>query len=401
MEVYQLATYFGRRLNLNIPAVEAIALGHDTGHTPFGHAGEAALNDLLRDFGGFHHAAHSVRSLDRIAYDPHTLEEEDTSGLNLTWAVREGIFKHGWYNPPSTPYHKPPLVTLEWDLDSYRSYGSAEAQAVALADQIAYLNHDLDDLLIYGFDKILSPKTIAVFFEKQTAKSRAPGSYSNWNTAAQQFLTLLKVDEPNRVKLLVRDAVNASVERVKQALAGTLDPMRERLIEFSPELRDTRNLFYEFFNECVYSDVRIQHKNKKGKDIVVFLYDFFERFFNGNRDLLPIHMQDELAAHPPWWQTYLAAIAPKPSKRNHPKPALVENGSIACKYAAADVVADLTDHEALAAARALDEAESTAGMEVIDRVLSTFPNRQQFDSKQRRQLETRQELRALFPVAGN
>jgi dGTPase len=403
MEVYQLATSLGRRLNLNIPAIEAISLGHDTGHTPFGHAGEAALDEILKDIGGFHHAAHSVRSLDHLAYDSHILENEDTCGLNLTWAVREGIFKHGWYANRVTPYHKPPLQTLEWDLETYRPYGSSEAQVVALADQIAYLNHDLEDLVLYGFEKILSAGTLEKFFTRHKIPSSKGSKYSNWHDTKQQFLTLLTNDEPTRVKTLVRDAVDASVARIERVMAGKQGQNAERLIEFSPVVRRTRDLFYSFFKECVYDDVRIQTKNENAQKCVRFLHNFFERLYAGNNELLPMHIHDELAAAKPWWEIYLTkrtGSTPK-SKRKESSSNSITNTQIACKLASADVVADLTDPEALAAARALGEAESTAGVEVLDRILATFPNHRQADMSRENRLDIRKRLRQLLKTAGD
>jgi hypothetical protein len=193
------------------------------------------------------------------------------------------------------------------------------------------------------------------------------------------------------------------VERIDRVVRRTLDRDAERLVEFSPTLRTTRDLFYNFFKECVYTDVRIQHKNKRAKECVVFLYEFFEEFFSGNHDLLPQHIQGELDARPPWWQIYLAAsgVAPGAVVTDATSWTDPVNVAIACRFAAADVVADLTDREALAAAKALDETESTSGLEALDRILATFPNKRQADLDRQREYATRQELLGLFPVAGN
>ena len=406
MEVYQIATSMGRRFNLNIPAVEAIALGHDVGHTPFGHAGEAALDKILEPIGGFHHAAHSVRTLDRASYDSHILHAETTCGLNLTAAVREGILRHGWFEGRrATPYHQPPLPTREWDLagPGTRRYGSVEAQVVRLADQISYLNHDIDDLVLYGFEKIVSKRIVGEFFEKHKVAVLNTAEYADWQLVQQNFLELLADDASGRVKTLVRDAVTASLLRIKGVVEGETAPDADLLVEFGSVLRKTRNLFYDFFKECVYTDIRIKHKNESAKNCVKFLYDFFESFFGGNHDLLPMHVQGELGARPPWWQTYLVGIGVGSATvvANATSWTEAVNLTVACKLAAADVVADLTDREALAAAQALDEAESTAGMEALDRILATFPSGRQAELNQQRQDATRRELRGLFPVAGN
>ncbi len=115
LEVSRIARTITRALMLNEDLTEAIALGHDLGHTPFGHAGERALHDILGDIGGFHHAEQSLRVIDRI--------EHGGQGLNLTWEVRNGILNHTSKSMPAT----------------------LEGQVVRLADRAAYINHDVDD----------------------------------------------------------------------------------------------------------------------------------------------------------------------------------------------------------------------------------------------------------------
>lgn len=115
LEVSQNARTIGKALRLNEDLVEAIALGHDLGHTPFGHAGERTLNDLCD--GGFDHSRQSVRIVEKL--------EKDCEGLNLTWEVRDGIRNHGSSRMPSTP----------------------EGKIVRLSDKIAYINHDIDDAI--------------------------------------------------------------------------------------------------------------------------------------------------------------------------------------------------------------------------------------------------------------
>jgi dGTPase len=125
LEVSQIARTIGRGLRLNEDLIEAIALGHDLGHTPFGHGGERVLNQIIP--GGFHHTSQSLRVVDRL--------EKNGRGLNLTQEVREGILKH------SKGRYSPILLDPDERADTF------EAQVVRLADIVAYLNHDLDDAL--------------------------------------------------------------------------------------------------------------------------------------------------------------------------------------------------------------------------------------------------------------
>lgn len=120
LEVARLARTIARALDLNEDLTEAISLGHDLGHTPFGHAGERALDEILKDDGGFQHYEQSLRVVDRI--------EKDGRGLNLTFEVRDGIRRHT---------NDPLAATLE-------------GQVVRLADRVAYINHDVDDAIRAG-----------------------------------------------------------------------------------------------------------------------------------------------------------------------------------------------------------------------------------------------------------
>lgn len=127
LEVAQIARSIARALRLNEDLTEAIALGHDLGHTPFGHAGERKLDELCRDSGGFAHNEQSLRVVERL--------EKDGRGLNLTWEVRDGILNHRTSGSPST----------------------LEGKIVQLSDKIAYTNHDIDDAIRAG---MLRPRDI-------------------------------------------------------------------------------------------------------------------------------------------------------------------------------------------------------------------------------------------------
>lgn len=118
LEVSQIARTISRALRLNEDLTEAIALGHDLGHTPFGHAGEAALNELVP--GGFSHNSQSLRLVNKLEYEGR--------GMNLTWEVRDGIINHTSSGSPFTP----------------------EGRVVSLSDRIAYVNHDIDDAIRAG-----------------------------------------------------------------------------------------------------------------------------------------------------------------------------------------------------------------------------------------------------------
>ena len=139
IEVAQIARSISRVLGVDEDLTEALALAHDLGHPPFGHAGETALNQVMSDYGGFDHNAQTLRILTRLE-----ARYPDFDGLNLTWETLEGVVKH---NGPFAPDEIPPAIAAYvagHDLE-ITTHAGLEAQIAALADDIAYDNHDMDD----------------------------------------------------------------------------------------------------------------------------------------------------------------------------------------------------------------------------------------------------------------
>jgi len=148
LEVAQIARTVCRVLGLNEDLAETLALAHDLGHTPFGHAGEDALQEMTADFGGFDHNAQALRIVTKLERRYYQFE-----GLNLTWETLEGMVKH---NGPlvgmagAKPLPQAIVAYQATDDLALDSYPSAEAQVAALSDDIAYNNHDIDDGLRAG-----------------------------------------------------------------------------------------------------------------------------------------------------------------------------------------------------------------------------------------------------------
>jgi dGTPase len=138
LEVAQLARSLARTLGADEDLAETVALAHDLGHTPFGHAGEEALDAATRDIGGFDHNAHALRLVTKLEH-----RYADFDGLNLTWETLEGLVKH---NGPLSPPLPGPIAGFDsrWPLE-LSSWPGLEAQLAALADDIAYVSHDIDD----------------------------------------------------------------------------------------------------------------------------------------------------------------------------------------------------------------------------------------------------------------
>ncbi|MDX2289819.1 MAG: deoxyguanosinetriphosphate triphosphohydrolase [Hyphomicrobiaceae bacterium] len=146
LEVAQIARTIARQLCLDEDLAEALALAHDLGHSPFGHAGERGLDRAMAEHGGFDHNAQSLRVVTRLERKYRGFD-----GLNLTWESLEGLAKHnGPVSDPQHPVAKAAAELAQWRALDVHTHASAEAQAAALADDIAYVNHDIDDALRAG-----------------------------------------------------------------------------------------------------------------------------------------------------------------------------------------------------------------------------------------------------------
>jgi dGTPase len=228
LEVSQIARTISRALSLNEDLAEAIALGHDLGHTPFGHTGEQVLNELLP--GGFKHYEQSLRVVDCI--------ENNGRGLNLTWEVRDGILNHS----------KGDLEILEegWD-----NVSTVEGQVVKMADLVAYINHDVEDSIRAGV----------------ISRSDLPAS------------TLKTLGESNssRINTLVTNLVAFSAEKMEGGTEG------RQVIGMSPGILNAANELREFLFARVYHSGAEAARAAGARDIVLLLY----RHFSDNPGELP------------------------------------------------------------------------------------------------------------------
>ena len=265
IEVAQISRTIARALGLNEDLVEAIALAHDLGHTPFGHAGQDALNACMRDHGGFEHNLQSLRVVD-------VLEERYASfpGLNLTWETREGILKH------CSRKNARELGALG---DRFLNGGqpSLEAQVANLADEIAYNNHDVDDGLRAGLLDI-ETLTSAAFFREQheTVRERWPD------------LTGRRVVHETIRAMINRQATDLLVTSratIAAASPGSVDDVRGRrtpLIRFSAGMLDQHQELKRLLRKHLYRHYRVYRMAMKAQRIV---RDLFEVFFETPRSL--------------------------------------------------------------------------------------------------------------------
>ncbi len=227
LEGAQIARTIARALRANEDLAEAIALAHDLGHPPFGHAGERVMNELLEGAGGFDHNWQTLRIVD-------LLEERypEAPGLNLSYETREGVLKHGVYFD-----HPLPLPALG-------AQPSLEAQIADLADEIAYINHDLDDGLRAGLIDESQLEPFALWAEVAEQLRRAIPTAEPRVRRSRQIATLIDA--------LVSAAIDHSSARVADAAPADLDTLRrhpERFVglpaERARELRELKLFLYE------------------------------------------------------------------------------------------------------------------------------------------------------------
>jgi dGTPase len=274
IEVAQIARTIARVLHLNEDLSEAIALAHDLGHTPFGHAGQDALNACMKPFGGFEHNIQSLRVVDK-------LEEKyaEFDGLNLTFETREGILKH------CTKSKAKELGDVgERFLQGKQA--SLEAQLANLADEIAYNNHDVDDGLRAGLISIPQLREVPLF-----------------NRYAEEVLQAYPDLPPRRmrhevIRRMINHLVSDLVTHSREQLDGTrpqdVDAVRSAtipLLGFSPNVRNENTELKRFLHKNLYRHTRVYRMTTKAQRVVK---DLFEAF-NGDPLLLPVRAQTEVA----------------------------------------------------------------------------------------------------------
>lgn len=258
IEVAQIGRSIARFLQLDEDLTEAIALAHDLGHTPFGHAGQDVLNDCMRDHGGFEHNLQSLRVVDE-------LEEKyaEFDGLNLTFETREGILKH------CARKHAERLGDVGERFINNQQPG-LEAQLANVADEIAYNNHDVDDGLRAGLLTIEQLDAVGLFRDQHAiVKQLYP------NLAARRTIHEI-------IRRMINRQVTDLIENTRNAInlaavdtAGVVRQHRETLVTFSPAMRDMHLELKRFLRTHLYQHYRVQRMTAKAKKVIRELFDAF------------------------------------------------------------------------------------------------------------------------------
>jgi len=259
LEVAQIARSVARSLRVNEDLVEAIALAHDLGHTPFGHAGQDALNECMKPHGGFEHNLQSLRVVDELEERYGAFD-----GLNLCFETREGILKH-------------------CSLDNARRLGdvaerfllgrqaSLEAQIANLADEIAYNNHDVDDGLRSGLIVAEQLEGISI-----VARHAAEARYRFPSIGERR---LVHETVRRMINTLVVDLIEETRRRVTLASPTCVEDVRRAgpLVGFSPQTVQEQETLKKFLRDRLYRHPEVMRMTTKSKRIVRELFDAFEQ----------------------------------------------------------------------------------------------------------------------------
>lgn len=276
IEVSCVARSVAKALSLCDDLAEGVALAHDLGHTPFGHAGEEALNSCMKDYGGFSHNAHSLKILTKLEHKYGAY-----NGLNLTWEVLDGIVKH---NGPLTI--NVPEYVLEYnsinDLELDR-YSSAEAQIASLSDDIAYICHDLEDSVragIIDFTSLSSIDFLAVYIhDVQQNFPDLPQSRLVYEVVRKLAHRLID-------SLLAQTRENIN----KQKLVNSSDvrALNYQLIDFREDTKQEIIEIKRFLFNNVYKHHNVTSMTLRCQKIVRDLFNLYM----DNTDLLPFHWRN-------------------------------------------------------------------------------------------------------------
>lgn len=296
IEVAQITRSIARALNLNEDLAEAVALAHDLGHTPFGHAGQDALHACMKDFGGFEHNLQSLRTVD-------VLEESyaEFNGLNLMHETREGILKHC--------SRKNAALLGEIGLRFLEGrQPSLEAQLANLADEIAYNNHDVDDGLRSGLITLEQLDAVPIFRRNRQAVEVAyPGLTGR---------RLIHETIRRMINAMAVDLIEQTRANIAAAGVGSLADVHAapRLLAYSDALLPDLRVLKTFLREELYHHFQVLRMTDKARRII---QDLFGAFMNDPRLLPPQYQQMARGDKPRAIADYIAGMTDRYAMREH------------------------------------------------------------------------------------
>lgn len=257
IEVAQIARSIARALRLNDDLAEAIALAHDLGHTPFGHAGQDALNESMRDHGGFEHNLQSLRIVDRLEERYGAFD-----GLNLMFETREGILKH------CSPARARQLGELGRRFIEGRS-PSLEAQICNLADEIAYNNHDVDDGLRSGVLTLEQLQEISLFARHAAEVDAEFPAIAGRRRVHETIRRMIDAQ--------VTDLLAESARRIADAAPASLEDVHlaPEMIGFTESMKEENRALKSFLREHLYRHYQVLRMTTKARRVIQELFSAF------------------------------------------------------------------------------------------------------------------------------
>ena len=263
IEVAQIARSIARYLNLNEDLAETLSLAHDLGHTPFGHAGEDALNDCMEKYGGFDHNLQTLRIV--MFLENKYLKFK---GLNLSIETIEGLLKHN--GPVEDLDLVENLIGIEnfKKLINFNTYPSLEAQISAISDDIAYNNHDIQDGINANLFKL--EELIEINFFKDIYKNyKKKINKKNYKIAIYQIIR-------DSIDIMIKDLINNTKKNLNHNKIETLRDISKTsflMVEFSDKLKNSENEIRDFLKTKMYNNKNVLGKNNKGKLIIKKLFN--------------------------------------------------------------------------------------------------------------------------------
>jgi dGTPase len=270
LEVAQLSRHLARLLRLNEDLSESIALAHDLGHPPFGHAGERVLNTLMKEHGGFEHNIQSLRVIDIIENKYPTF-----TGLNLSFEVRAGLLLK----------HKKKL--FKHIQSPIKEYNSLESQVTNIADEIAYNNHDIDDGISSHILNINDLTSVTIVNE---AKKNVKHRYTNLTDIQFQCLINSAI-----ITMQIEDVFLKSKNNISQNKIETLSDVFKTdsaVIGFSKEMFEKNEELRKYLHKNLYQHETVKKMNKKGQSSINDLFKKYEK----NTDELPNSFKDQITS---------------------------------------------------------------------------------------------------------
>ncbi|MEX0960780.1 MAG: deoxyguanosinetriphosphate triphosphohydrolase [Burkholderiales bacterium] len=296
LEVAQIARSVARNLRLNEDLVEAVSLAHDLGHTPFGHSGQDALNDCMRDYGGFEHNLQSLRVVDLLEQRYGAFD-----GLNLCFETREGILKHC-----SVKNARPLGDVGERFLQNQRP--SLEAQLANLADEIAYNNHDIDDGLrseLITMEQLNEVRIFARHLEEVRKAYPTLHDRRRIHETVRRMIDTLVSDLTRTSQALISQHGPASVENVRAA---------PPLVGFSADIQAEQQELKAFLRKNLYQHYQVARMSNKARRIV---RELFEAFLQEVRLLPPEFQARATEDAPRAIADYVAGMTDRYAIREH------------------------------------------------------------------------------------